>query len=160
LMERAFITVEEDIETENKINTLTTYINISAFADEWVTDAIITSSELIPAGAKVTINNPAIGGEPFVLEAPTRILWLSDVIKRQNEDVPTRTKLNLHTSQAFDFTVSNLAEELTTDLEFQAVISDGAGLAGTHQSEQDFGDYAVLTRSALAALTFTAEEEN
>ena len=160
LMERAMIVLEEDSETDNKINTLTTYTNVSHFDDAWVTDAMITSSELIPAGAQVTINNPAIGGTAYIVETPTHTLWLSDVIKGQNEDIPTRTKLNLHTTQAFDFTISGLAEELTTDLEFQVVIADGEGLAGTHQSEQDFGAYVVLTKRTLSAVTFAAEEEN
>ncbi len=159
LMERAMIVLEEDSETDNKINTLTTYSNVSSFSDAWVTDAIIISTELIPAGTEVTINNPAIGGEPYTIESPTRILWLSDVIKGQNEAASTRTKLNEHTTQAFDFTVSGLTEELTTDLEFKVVISDKADLAGTHQSEQDFGDYVILTKNTLAEVTFAAEED-
>ncbi len=42
LMERAMIVLEEDSETDNKINTLTTYSNVSSFSDAWVTDAIIS----------------------------------------------------------------------------------------------------------------------
>jgi len=159
LMERAFITAEEDSSIENKINTLTTYTNVSGEDEAWVTDALIHSSELIPAGTEITINNPAIGGEKYILEAPTRTLWLSDVIKGQNEAVPTRTKLNLHTSQAFDFTISGLEDDLTTDLTFKAVTAKGAGLAGTHQSEKDFGEHVILTTTGLADVTFTADSE-
>lgn len=158
LMERAFIAVEEDSVTDNKINTLTTYTNVGGFSDHWVTDAIIALSELIPAGTNVTINNPAIGGTHYTAAAPTRILWLSDVIKGQNEAVATRNKLNLHTTQAFDFTVSGLEEDLTTDITFQVVIADGPGLAGTQQSQKDFGDYVVLTTGSLTGVTFKADE--
>lgn len=157
LMERAIIVLEEDSEADNKINTLTTYTNVSHFDDAWVTDAMITSTELIPAGTEVTINNPAIGGTAYTVETPTHKLWLSDVVKGQNEGAPTRTKLNLHTTQAFDFTVNGLAQDLSTDLEFQVMISDGADLAGTCQSEQDFGDYVVLTKRTLSAVTFVAD---
>ena len=159
LMERAIIVLEEDSATDNKINTLTTYTNVSGFSDAWVTDALIQSSELIPAGTKITINNPAIGGEGYVLETPTRTLWLSDVIKGQNEAVGTRTKLNLHTSQAFDFTVSGSEDDFTTDLTFQVVVSNGLDLAETHQAEKDFGEYVILTSKVLADVTFAADAE-
>ncbi len=158
LMERAFITLEEDSEADNKINTMTAYTNVSGESDAWVTDAFIESSELIPAGTKVTINNPAIGGDHYVVETATRILWLSNVIKGQNEAVGTRTKLNLHTTQAFDFTVSSLAEDLTADLTFYVVTSDEDGLAGTKQADKDFGNYVVLTSNTLTDVTFKAEE--
>ena len=158
LMERAFITIEEDSGVENKINTITTYTNVSCEVDALVTDAIIFSSQLIPAGTKVKINNPAIGGTHYIVEEPTHVLWLSDVIKGQNEVVATRNKLNLHTTQAFDFTVSGLEEDFTTDLTLQAVISDGAGLAGTQQNEKDFGEYVVLTTKTIATVTFKSEE--
>ena len=158
LMERAFITLEQDSEVDNKINTLATYTNVSGDSDAWVADAIIKSSEPIPAGTKVTINNPAIGGEHYVVESASRTLWLSDVIKGQNEDVGTRTKLNLHTAQAFDFTVSGLTEDLAVDLTFFAVTSYEDGLAGTKQSDKDFGNYIVLTSNTLTDVTFKAEE--
>ncbi len=159
LMERAFLDIEDNSESDNSIKTLATYTNVSDFADEWVTDAIIESSELIPSGTKVTITNPAIGGTFYTVTVPTYILWLSDIIKGQNEAVPTRSKLNQHTSQAFDFTVSGLEQDLTTNLTFKSVISNVQGLSGTHQSEKDFGEYAVLTSKTVPAVTFTAEED-
>ena len=159
LMERAFIDIDDNSNVDNSIKTLATYTNVSDFTDEWVTDAIIVSSKLIPSGTKVTITNPAIGGTSYTVTVPTHILWLSDIIKGQNEAVPTRTKLNQHTSKAFDFTVSGLEQDLTTDITFKSVISNTQDIFGTHQGERDFGEYAILTSKTIPAVTFTAEEE-
>jgi hypothetical protein len=157
LMERAVILAQADAQTDNKINTVTSYLNVSDDTDDWVTDAIIETSTPIPAGAVVTINNPAIGGDGVVLPSATDRLWLSDVIKSQNAAVPTRTKLNLHTSQAFDFTLSGLTEDLTADLRFIAVTANAPELSGTHQSEKEITDYVILTTSVLSGATFIAD---
>ena len=158
LMERAVIVAQEDSEVDNRINTSTNYYNVSDEHDACVADAIISLSAPLPAGAKVQIVNPVIGGESVLIPAGADTIWLSDVIHAQNESMPIRTKLNLHTTQAFDFVVSGLAEDMTVDITLKAVASDLAGLSGTHQSEAEMTSYIVLTSASIIGVILKADE--
>ena len=155
LMERAILAITDA--GNNEIQTTTTYTNVSGFDDAWVVDAIITSSQAIPAGAQIEISG--LGGDPVALEPGKDTVWLSDLIHAQNDAVPTRSKLNVHTTQAFDFTITGLAEAWETDFSVEIVTSNGPDLANTMQSDKDFGEYTVLTSGTLAGVSLAADPE-
>lgn len=149
----AAVTVEST--TENLVETSTVYTNASEVSNDWVTDAIITSTTALPAGTIITITDPAIGGS-YELSNSETTLWLSDVIWQQNTSITTRTKLNGHTTQVFDFTVvlPNENSNITTDLTFDVVASDQVA-EGTRQTSQTMTGYETLGTATLTGVTFT-----
>lgn len=110
----------------------------------------------MPAGTTITITDPAIGGTPYTLVVPKTSLWLSDVIKQQNNSVTTRTKLNGHTTQVFDFTVvlPNGEPDITTDLTFEVVASNEVA-EGSYQAATSMTNYETLGTATLSGVTFT-----
>lgn len=138
----------------NLIETSTTYSNVSGLPDAWVTDAFIQFSKPI-VEADVIITVPNIGGNLVKLEniAANQKIWLSDIIKEQNAAIPTRTKLNAHTTQAFSIDVQTLIE--TGDLTITVIAANAAGLAGTRQSTKPITQFVTLATKVLQGVEFT-----
>lgn len=107
-------------------------------------------------GTVITITNPTIGGTAYTLGVAKTTLWLSDVIKEQNSAITTRTKLNGHTTQDFDFTVvlPNGNSDITTDLTFDVVASDQVA-EGSYQSNAAMTGYETIGTTTLSSVTFT-----
>lgn len=129
---------------DNEILTQTTYTNATAAPDQWVVDAFITSSELLPQGTEIRITNPAIGGTTYIVpQGGKSEIWLSDLLFFQSVGSPRRTKLNGHTSQDFDFTIvlPSQAADIETTLTFKVVTSSQVPVGsrqGTHPVSSPF----------------------
>ena len=124
--------------------------------NEWITDGFLTFSEDIPADSKVEIILPAIGGDPVSIAgvSANTPIWLSDLIKDQNSSIVTRTRLNAHTTQAFNFEVTTLTE-FSGNLSLTVIASDGAGLLNTRQSTNPITEFETLGTTSVTGVTFT-----
>jgi len=147
----AVITASVD---NNTITTSTAYSNVTELPDAWITDAFLTFDEEIPEGTEVEITIPSIGGDPVAITvAANTPIWLSDLIKDQNDTAPTRTKLNGHTSpQAFSIEVSGL--DATGKLTLTVISSSAAGLAGTRQSTNPITNFVTLATKVIEEAVF------
>ncbi len=110
---------------------VTTYANADSLDDTYVVDGYIESSETVPAGTTITINPPAIGGTQYTVAAPTKKIWLSDIIKGQNSAVGTRPKANTVSAEdTFVYTIVS-SSAYSALLTVKVVVSNQEGLEGT-----------------------------
>ena len=140
----------------NIISTSTVYSGVSELGNEWITDGFLTFSENIPASSEVQIILPAIGGDPVTIGAVSANtpIWLSDIIKDQNSAIVTRTKLNAHTTQAFNFEIIT-DTQFSGNLSFTVIASDGSNLLNTRQSTNPITEFETLGTTSVTGVTFT-----
>ena len=78
---------------------------------------------------------------------------MSDIIKEQAPAISTRTKLNAHTTQAFNIEVNGL--DATGDLTFTVIASSAPGLEGTRQSTKPITQFTTLATKVIEGAEFT-----
>lgn len=144
--------------TGNTGTFVSTYTNAADAPDEWVVDATLTFSPELPVGTKVAISG--LTGNYEVTGTTASVLWVSDILEAHTEEVPIRTKLNLHTggSAAVTFiaTLSGLAEDWTGNV-ITRVVTSKTTTEGSHQSSEAMTNINILGELVTSNITLDAD---